>query len=192
MSPIVAFDHTVVMQWNHVLTLSPFLHSLILLVGSYMVYAIPLVWIVWWFMAKSDQKELLLSSMLAGLLAWQGLNRIFKLFLFRPRPIQTLHLQEILFERPENSFPSDHAAFFSGIAFFFLLRKSKRPGWLMLVLGVLVGLCRITLGWHYPTDIVVGFVVGFLMAWVINWLHPWLTRTVWAWVLGLAKKLHLA
>lgn len=158
----------------------------------YLVYFIPIIWLVWWFVSGKKQRYVLLSAMLAGVLAWQVLNRFVKLLYERPRPVHELSLKEFLFERPENSFPSDHAAFLSAIAFFFFLRGQKVSGrWLMAV-ALLASSARVAVAVHYPSDIVMGFIDGFLVAWVVNLLHGRLSETVWEWCLKLAQRLRLA
>ena len=37
----------------------------------------------------------------------------------------------------------------------------------MVVLAVLMGLSRLYVGVHYPTDVLVGAVIGALCAWVV-------------------------
>jgi len=68
------------------------------------------------------------------------------------------------------SFPSGHAvgAFsFYGTTIYLLLRSSRSPGRvavasIMMALIVGIGLSRVYLGVHYPSDIVAGYLVGFV------------------------------
>lgn len=191
MSFIPEFDEAVVLHWNTFITDHPWLNQIVLFIAQYGVYAIPVIWVAWWFLTGKKQRFTLLSSLLAGIVAWQILNRVIKVFYFHPRPIHTLELQEFLFERPENSFPSDHVAFLAGIAFFFLLRKQKE-GWWLLGLALLVGICRIAVAVHYPTDIFVGLITGLIAAWFVRLFHPWLCDRIWEPLISLARKLHLA
>jgi undecaprenyl-diphosphatase len=67
-----------------------------------------------------------------------------------------------------SAFPSDHAMLFSALATGLLL-VSRRVGvaahayWL-----VVIGLPRVYLGLHYPTDIIAGSVLGALICWAVN------------------------
>jgi membrane-associated phospholipid phosphatase len=65
------------------------------------------------------------------------------------------------------SFPSGHAT--TGFALCFVvgfLFPRAFPG--MLVLAILVGLSRIVVGAHYPTDVVAGAAIGILGAYVVR------------------------
>jgi membrane-associated phospholipid phosphatase len=71
-----------------------------------------------------------------------------------------------------NSMPSAHAASLTAIscvclAFFPLL------GVLGLIATIFNGVARVILGYHYPSDILVGWLVGLLSAFgVVYWLAP--------------------
>lgn len=187
-----ALDQSLVVALQGILAGIPFLEGIVLRLAVFGIYSIPLIWIVWWFFSGRRQREVLLSAMAAGILGWQVINRLFKALYFHPRPNDLGSAQELLFARPENSFPSDHAAFLAGIAFFFLWQKQLRPTAALLIFGLLIGLSRIAIGVHYPSDILVGYVVGFLASWVMARLHPWLVNTIWPPLLRLAQRLHLA
>ena len=69
------------------------------------------------------------------------------------------------------SFPSGHALVtmcFYGMLAFFLMRETK--SWpvrlliatLTIILSLIIGISRIYLGVHYPTDVVAGYAVGFM------------------------------
>jgi undecaprenyl-diphosphatase len=103
-----------------------------------------------------------------ALLGW-GLEWGTKLLVGRPRP----HVVWRVIDLPRSpSFPSGHAlgsmAVYGGLAL--VLSRSAR-GWrkaLMIATGVglslLIGLTRIYLGVHYPTDVVAGWCAGLACA----------------------------
>jgi undecaprenyl-diphosphatase len=79
---------------------------------------------------------------------------------------------------PDPSFPSDHAAAAFAIAFA-VLAFSRWGGVAFLAAATLVGLSRIALGLHYPSDVLAGLLVGWAAAvFVVHVGRPWLARLV--------------
>ena len=107
------------------------------------------------------------------------LNSTLKIAIARERP----ELLEPLIQERGFSFPSGHAAL-GMVAYGILavvigrsrLPRAVRIGLIaaLLVLVLLIGLSRIWLGVHYPTDVLAGWIAGA----VIVLLYRWLTRPV--------------
>ncbi len=190
MSSFALLDQSLVRTVNGSLLLHPFLASTVYYIAAYSVYLIPVIWLGAWFFVGKKQRLILFSSIFAGLLGWQGFNRLLKLFFYHARPVQALGLKEVFFQRPENAFPSDHIAFLSAIAFFYLMRKQSSGTWLLLF-SLLVGLARFAIAFHYLSDILAGFVVGYIAAWLVNFYHEKLSDSVWDYLLRLAHKFHI-
>ncbi|MCO0598219.1 phosphatase PAP2 family protein [Peribacillus butanolivorans] len=98
-------------------------------------------------------------------------------------------------ERPENhlvnaagfSFPSGHSMvgliFFSMIAYFIIKEvKSKSLKWgvgiSFILLVLVIGISRIALKVHFPTDVLAGFVLGAGYSLTCLYLYQWLERRV--------------
>ncbi len=66
-----------------------------------------------------------------------------------------------------SSFPSDHAAYFFAMAtcFWFV---SKRLGFLLVLFSAWIMLPRVYLGFHYPSDLLIGALIGIGVALVLN------------------------
>lgn len=107
-------------------------------------------------------------------------SRVIKPVLPRERPCQSVEhgrLRPSGFTlrvlRPEGcpgsrSFPSNHAAntaSVAGIAFYLTRRRAR---WWWLALPVVIGWTRVYLGYHYPSDVVAGWLVGAAVA--VTWV----------------------
>lgn len=104
-----------------------------------------------------------------SLLAAAGLAELLKHAFHRLRPPLADPAIHPLGSLPHSySLPSGHAAtaFAAAAAIGFLHPRLRRP---LLALAAFVGLSRIWLGVHYPTDVVVGALLGVAVAWVA-WL----------------------
>lgn len=107
---------------------------------------------------------LALCAMALGLLVT---NITIKPLVERARPWVTWPvIQPLVTEKDPNSFPSGHtcAAFAAGMIWLRALPwkwgRIAAP-----VLAVLMGLSRLYVGVHYPTDVLAGAVIGALCAW---------------------------
>ena len=115
-------------------------------------------------------------------LTGQGLSHLLKALIARPRP-ELAADQFAALGAESYAFPSGHAlssAIFYGFFAYLLWRRVHRP-WprrlgvgVMLVMIALVGLSRVYLGVHWPSDVAGGYAIGIL------WLLLW-TRAQRAW-----------
>lgn len=107
---------------------------------------------------------LALCAMALGLLVT---NLTIKPLVERPRPWLDWPILPLVAEDDPNSFPSGHtcAAFAAGMIWLRTLPwrwgRAAAP-----VLALLMGLSRLYVGVHYPTDVVAGALIGSLCAWV--------------------------
>jgi len=118
----------------------------------------------------------LLACWLAGLAGAAVLREVLKQTIRRPRPA----FPDPLVVESSTSFPSGHAlgsvVCFGILAYFALLAAgSRRTGLAAVgaaaVLVLAVGLSRLYLGAHYPTDVLAGYAAG--VGWLAVWLGGW-------------------
>lgn len=108
-------------------------------------------------------------------------NGIIKNIFRRPRPWLVVEgLVPLVSEPDPNSFPSGHtsAAFAAAGAFFLAASKEWKARWVPLALAALMGLSRLYVGVHFPSDVVCGLLAGALCGFVGAGLAEWIeTRT---------------
>ena len=104
-------------------------------------------------------------------------NMFVQVFLIKDRPDVTMDLlyqkreDLILYDYlPEASFPSDHATMSMAIAVATLLYglRYKKKGYVyfsvfLFAISLIMGYARISIGIHWPTDVIGGYVVGIFV-----------------------------
>lgn len=96
------------------------------------------------------------------------LEQILKVIFRRPRPL-TMYVEAMKFR--SYSFPSGHA--YASVLFFSLLTVTVQStvggiagnivGAVASILVVLIGVSRVYLGAHFPTDVIAGWAIGLLV-----------------------------
>lgn len=132
---------------------------------SIVVWGLPLLLLIIAVFRKYPQLKIksifILSSVsLSGLLSLS-----LKHIIDRPRPFETYDFVEKLSYGGSPSFPSGHTS----VAFAFALALSLAyPKWYVkipsFIFAFAIGYTRMSLGVHYPSDIVAGIVLGFVSA----------------------------
>jgi membrane-associated phospholipid phosphatase len=123
------------------------------------VVALSSGWMLW--RQRFQQMKVFAIACLGALILNQGLKLVF----VRPRPL----LWKQLIKEVSYSFPSGHALG-SLVLYGFLayLLGLQFPRWSQLIYGLAagligaIGLSRLYLGVHYPTDVMAGYAIGFL------------------------------
>jgi len=132
------------------------------------VILVPFSIIVFLLVVRRHRHEgaLFLFAIITGFL----INFAIKFFIARPRPFLSP-----LFIESFHSFPSGHAmnsVIVYGIFAFFVFRFTRNKvlsiitAIVCIILAMLIGVSRVYLGVHYPTDVIAGFIGG--LWWIVT------------------------
>ena len=94
-------------------------------------------------------------------------NEILKNLVGRLRPFDSIDSIIPLIQKPTDfSFPSGHTSSSFACAGVMFSKLPKKFGVPALVLASLIGISRIYLGVHYPSDVLMGILVGIFISWI--------------------------
>jgi len=125
-----------------------------------------LIILIFWKGGKQGRIMLLLIIPLI-VMSDQLSSSVFKPLFGRIRPCIALENVHMLVDKSiSNSFPSSHAANFFALATFFSYFYRKYT-WYFILIASLVSISRVSVGVHYPFDVLGGAVLGALCAFTI-------------------------
>jgi undecaprenyl-diphosphatase len=118
--------------------------------------------IAFWLGDKATRHFVLLAAV--AVIVAVGLTTALKFLMRRSRPREMTSFYSIKYDR--YSFPSGHATRVACLAMVF---SHQFPCWAVVFCAsaLFVALCRVALGIHYISDVLIGLAVGFLASWVI-------------------------
>lgn len=158
-------------------------------IGVGLIYVIPIVLLILWFAVS---RKVALRAAIAGVFAWEGISKVIANLVDRPRPsMSQIGAKELIFHRPDTSFPSDHSAFLMAIAVTFILMGQRKLGYTIIVMAVLIGIARVGIGVHFPADILAGWLVGLVTALLFHAIRQPLDRYVIEPLIKLARRFKL-
>lgn len=131
-----------------------------------LIYALPIVLLVLWF-GPNKSKKVSLRATFSAILAWPIIAYLIGHFINRPRPFLNGGVQELIFHRPDYSFPSDHAAALFAVAFSFWLSGYKKLSLVSFGASFLIVFFRVASGIHYPSDILAGIAIGLISGYLV-------------------------
>ncbi|MDI6820753.1 MAG: phosphatase PAP2 family protein [Patescibacteria group bacterium] len=136
--------------------------------ADYLPYLLFIAVLVFLWREKLKKRKLIIlfSLVLAVIISWGFLVDVIRFFYDRPRPFLTLSFVPLI-DESSPSFPSRHAAVLFAVAFV-IFSFNKKWGYWFFGLVFLVGLARIFVGVHWPSDILGGFVTALLSFLIVN------------------------
>ena len=89
---------------------------------------------------------------------------IIKLGVMRPRPYDVLSSLVVIGHEWDYSFPSGHTVNMTVLSY--ILGKSYGHLDLFLICPLIIGITRLYLGMHYPSDVLGAYIIGLLLAFI--------------------------
>ncbi|PWW29712.1 PAP2 superfamily protein [Cytobacillus oceanisediminis] len=118
------------------------------------------------WLAKGPARRTAKKAAFASLLALV-LNRIIKLFYFKPRPFVRSKVGILIPSKRDSTFPSKHTVLVFAASV--VIRSGNRfIGRVLCWLSALTGFSRIWAGHHYPSDIIGSALIGSAVGWITD------------------------
>jgi undecaprenyl-diphosphatase len=117
----------------------------------HLVVLVPLLLVFMWLTGRKEKRDTALFTVLAVSLSLL-LSKIVAMVYPHPRPFMIGLGHQYLPHEANDSFPSDHATFFTAAAFALLAGRCPGPGLAIFAVGIAVSWARIYLGIHFPMD----------------------------------------
>ena len=95
-------------------------------------------------------------------------TELIQFYYHRLRPFAAMDFEPLIYHAATSSFPSGHMAFFSVVLAVWLI--NRRAGVWFFVGSILIGLGRVAVGVHWPTDILGGILVGVISFFITYYL----------------------
>ena len=96
-------------------------------------------------------------------------NVILKPIVARIRPYsinQTVQL--LVTPLKDYSFPSGHTSAAFSVALICFWQLDKKYSWIFVLIAALIGVSRLYLGVHYPSDVLGGFLIALIISYIVN------------------------
>lgn len=160
-------DTSILLWLNNLAVSNHALSSAFVILAKYAPFVFALLFAVFFLVKSSDtprMRKTILLSILFGVAA-VFINYLIAMFVYRPRPFTVLpsdQLQLLIPHAADTSFPSDHGVFSAVFAVGMLRAPGKLVKWIFIVTALLVGVSRIVVGVHWPSDILGSFILGGL------------------------------
>ncbi len=174
---IMDYDLKIFEITNGLANQSKVLNILGIFFANYIAYFLGLVLLVLLFWPKKDllkNRQMIFVALVSGVVARFLVKTIIVFFYHKPRPyvvIASAHklIHNFSFDDFQ-SFPSGHAIFFFAIstALYFY---NKKLGIMFFTFSIIIGIARVFVGVHWPSDILAGTALGMLTAWVVQHVY---------------------
>ncbi len=152
---------------NNLAHFSKILDWIGIFLAEYSLYVVGIIFLILLIWKKN--RLMVISSVVSVVLSRLVIVEILKNFLHQARPYIVLETaNKLIIENKDfQSLPSGHAAIFFAVAmavYFF----NKKLGIIFFIIAILVGVARIFVGVHWPSDILAGAIIGIISGVIIT------------------------
>ena len=162
MCPVISTELKILI-WIQDIFSNPILDKFFIFISS--IGNLGMIWIILGIVLLFTKKYrnagfLILTSLLMSLFIT---NIFLKNYIARIRPFDVYKVSLLIKAPTDFSFPSGHtsAAFAAALTF---MHFNKKIGIYFVILAVLIGISRLYLFVHYPTDVIAGGIIGILIS----------------------------
>lgn len=175
----------------------PALDFLGIFLGEYLAFVLAAVLLVVVFYPPSKKltnRVMVCVSAAAAIIARWVVKEFILLFVHRLRPYGVVIGGHKLITTPKiddfQSFPSGHAIFFFALAMSLFCFNRKLGAWFFAA-ALLMGIARIYIGVHWPSDILAGAAMGIIIGWATYHLYLANKELVDRWVTKASTAFHI-
>ena len=137
--------------------------------AQYLIFVVmAIAVIVTIFSSKTVRNRTIVLAVISLLIAFAATIIAGKLY-YDPRPFVVNHTPPLFPYRPDNGFPSEHTLLSVAVAGVIFIHRLKL-GFILGIMGIGIGVCRVLAGVHHPIDITasVGIaVISVFISWII-------------------------
>lgn len=166
------FDEAGYKHFQSLLRSNMFFRGFFIFWGIYGIVFVPLEVLL--VLSLPNGWQAFILAVIAYFITWPLIAHAINVFYKKKRPYQRFGYEpvysSVLFSRVRknrfNSFPSRHTMALSAVAMV-LLFYSIPVGVVGLTIAAWVGFSRIVLSYHYPIDVITGFILGCVCGWLV-------------------------
>mgnify|MGYP001614896290 CR=1 FL=1 len=154
----------------HLAESQPFFSGVAIFLARDLLWILILVFLIGAKLFNFSQREILLV-IISILVAW-SLSLLIKFFYISPRPFAMLTDITPLIKTREAlaSFPSSHTIVATALAVALVSLGYYYFGAGLMLGAILVGLGRMMVGVHWPSDVLAGLIFGLLTVWIVKFI----------------------
>ncbi len=150
------------------------LDALGIALAEYLAYGLILILVILIIINYKKYLRMTIEAIVSGAVARLIITQLIRWLYFRSRPFVNYNVNQLI-EHSAASFPSGHASFFFAVSTIVYL-YNKKTGVFFFLASILMGVARVFVGIHWPSDILGGAIVGILSGYIVYRVSQTLIR----------------